>query len=359
MVRSRRLFGYAPSQRQSGLRRQPAVLLMLMLLLSGTITLRLSWLQVLEGARHRQLADENRIRFVPRSSIRGRLTDRRGRVLASNRLIYSLYIEPRLVNDSYWLELRDRLATLLALEPAELDQRRERGVGLAGYRTILATDLKSEQVLQFHEQSSELQGAQVDVDILRFYPHGSLAAHTLGYTQPITRQEYKTLEAEGYKIHDRIGRTGIEAAYESHLRGQWGGQMLEVDAMGEVQRDLGNRPSIAGHDLTLTLDLDLQRIAEQMLLDKPGGAIVALDPHDGAILALASKPGFDPNFFSKLVTTQKEYDRLFSSHQKPLLSRAMNAYDPGSTWKPVTALAGMESGSFPADTILGTSTCIT
>ena len=359
MVRSRELFGYAPSQRQSGLRRQPVVLLMLMLLLSGTITLRLSWLQVLEGARHRQLADENRIRFVPRSSIRGRLTDRRGRILASNRLIYSLYIEPRLVDDSYWLELRDRLATLLALEPAELDQRRDRGVGLAGYRTILATDLKSEQVLQFYEQSSKLQGAQVDVDILRFYPHGSLAAHTLGYTQPITRQEYKTLEAEGYKIHDRIGRTGIEAAYESHLRGQWGGQMLEVDAMGEVQRDLGNRPSIAGHDLTLTLDLDLQRIAEQMLLDKPGGAIVALNSHDGAILALASRPGFDPNFFSKLVTTQKEYDRLFSSHQKPLLSRAMNAYDPGSTWKPVTALAGMESGSFPADTILGTTTCIT
>ena len=135
--------------------------------------------------------------------------------------------------------------------------------------------------------------------------------------------------------------------------------MLEVDAMGKVQRDLGNRPSIAGHDLTLTLDLDLQRIAEQMLLDKPGGAIVALDSHDGAILALASRPGFDPNFFSKLVTTQKEYDRLFSSHQKPLLSRAMNAYDPGSTWKPVTALAGMESGSFPADTILGTTNCIT
>ena len=129
--------------------------------------------------------------------------------------------------------------------------------------------------------------------------------------------------------------------------------------MGEVQRNLGNRPSIAGRDLTLTLDLELQLAAEQTLLNKPGGAIVALDPRDGSILAIASKPGFDPNFFSKPVTTQKEYDQLFSNPHKPLLSRAMSAYDPGSTWKPVTALAGMESGRFPPDIILETTTCIT
>ena len=346
-------------QRQTGLRQQPLVLLLVVLMFCGAMVSRLVWMQLLEGARYRELADENRIRLVPRSPIRGRLLDRKGRVLATSRLSYSLYFEPRLVGDADWPDLRDRLARLLNLDPAKLEQERQRGPDRDGYRTTLALDLRPEQVLRFREQARGLKGAQVDVDILRHYPHGTLAAHALGYTQPITESEYETLAERGYRIRDRIGRTGVEAAYESHLRGKWGGQMLEVNAMGEVQRNLGDRPSVAGQDLTLTLDLDLQQVAETALADKPGGAVVALDPKDGAILALASKPGFDPNFFSKLITTQKEYDALFSNPKKPLLSRAMNPYDPGSTWKPVTAMAGMESGKFPPDTKLHTTACIT
>ena len=347
------------AQRQSGLRQQPLVLFGLVLLFCSAMVARLVWLQVLEGPRYRQLADENRIRLVPRSPTRGRLLDRKGRVLASSKLTYSLYVEPRLVDDAAWPELRDRLASLLNLDPSNLDRRRQSGPDRDGYRINLASELSSEQVLRFREQSRGLKGAQVDVDILRAYPHGTLAAHTLGYTQPITEEEYKALADRGYKIRDRIGRIGVEAAYESHLRGEWGGQMLEVNAMGEVQRHLGDRPSVAGKDLTLTLDLDLQKVAEQALADKPGGAIVAMDPRNGAILALASNPNFDPNFFSKLVTTQKEYDALFSNPKKPLLSRAMNAYDPGSTWKPVTAMAGMASGKFPPEVKLNTTACIT
>ena len=347
------------AQRQSGLRQQPLVLFGLVLLFCSAMVARLVWLQVLEGPRYRQLADENRIRLVPRSPTRGRLLDRKGRVLASSKLTYSLYVEQRLVDDAAWPELRDRLATLLDLNPSTLDRRRQSGPDRNGYRINLASELSSEQVLRFREQSLGLKGAQVDVDILRAYPHGTLAAHTLGYTQPITEGEYTALADRGYKIRDRIGRIGVEAAYESHLRGKWGGQMLEVNAMGEVQRHLGDRPSVAGKDLTLTLDLDLQKTAEQALADKPGGAIVAMDPRNGAILALASNPNFDPNFFSKLVTTQKEYDALFSNPKKPLLSRAMNAYDPGSTWKPVTAMAGMASGKFPPEVKLNTTACIT
>ena len=347
------------AQRQSGLRQQPVVLFGLVLLFCSAMVARLVWLQVLEGPRYRQLADENRIRLVPRSPTRGRLLDRKGRVLASSKLTYSLYVEPRLVDDASWPQLRDRLATLLDLNPSTLDRRRQSGPDRNGYRINLASELSSEQVLRFREQSLGLKGAQVDVDILRAYPHGTLAAHTLGYTQPITEEEYTALADRGYKIRDRIGRIGVEAAYESHLRGKWGGQMLEVNAMGEVQRHLGDRPSVAGKDLTLTLDLDHQKTAEQALADKPGGAIVAMDHRNGAILALASKPNFDPNFFSKLVTTQKEYDALFSNPKKPLLSRAMNAYDPGSTWKPVTAMAGMASGKFPAEVKLNTTSCIT
>ena len=345
--------------RHSGLKQQPLVLISLVLMFCGAMLTRLTWLQVLEGAHFREQADENRIRLVPRSPIRGRLLDREGRVLASSKLTYSLYLEPRLVDDATWPPLRDRLARLLNLTTEDLDQRRSRGVDRDGYRITLASELTPQQVLRFREQALGLKGAQVDVDILRFYPHGTLAAHALGYSQPITEDEYKQLAEKGYKIRDRIGRTGVEAAYEPHLRGKWGGQMLEVNAMGEVQRYLGDRPSVAGKDLTLTLDLDLQQAAEQALADKRGGAIVAMDPRTGAILALASKPNFDPNFFSKLVTTQKEYDQLFSNPRKPLFSRALNAYDPGSTWKAVTAMAGMESGKFPAEVKLATAACIT
>ena len=203
------------AQRQSGLRQQPLILFGLVLLFCGAMVARLVWLQVLEGPRYRQLADENRIRLVPRSPTRGRLLDRKGRVLASSKLTYSLYVEPRLVDDATWPQLRDRLASLLDLDPLILDRRRQSGPDRDGYRINLASELSSEQVLRFREQSLGLKGAQVDVDILRAYPHGTLAAHTLGYTQPITEQEYKALADRGYKVRDRIGRGGSEAAYES------------------------------------------------------------------------------------------------------------------------------------------------
>jgi penicillin-binding protein 2 len=346
-------------QRHTGMQQQPAILLGLVVLFASAMVLRLGWLQLLHGQENRARADENRIRLLARSPVRGRILDRNGQVLVSSRLTYSLYLQPKLVNDQDWPALRARLSQLLGLPQAQLDQKRRDGPGAQRYRIELASELTPQQVLRFREQSTGLKGAEVDLDVLRSYPHGSLGAHALGYTQPITEQEYKSLAKKGYQIRDRIGRIGLEAAFESQLRGAWGGQMVEVNAMGEIQRVLGDRPSKAGKDLQTTLDLDLQRAAEEVLKDKPGGAIVALNPTNGAILALASRPTFDPNFFSKSVTTQKEYDALFNSPLKPLLSRAMSAYDPGSTWKAVTAMAGMESGKFPPNTKLVTRGCIT
>jgi penicillin-binding protein 2 len=347
------------STRHTGVGEQSSVLFGVVLLLCSAIVMRLGWLQLVRGSEYRAMADENRIRLVPRPPVRGRLLDRNGRVLASSRLSYNLYIQPRLISDGAWPALRDRLAALLAIPAGQLEEQRRQGAPPGDYRITLATGLRPDQVLRFQEQANALEGAEVDVDILRNYPHGGLAAHVLGYTQPINEQEYADLRSKGYLIRDRIGRIGVEAAYESRLRGKWGGQMLEVDALGQVQRSLGDKPSVAGRDLRLTLDLDLQKAAEQALQGKPGGAIVALDPRNGAVLALASRPTFDPNVFSKPVMTQKQYDQLFSSPEKPLLARALNAYDPGSTWKPVTAMAGMESGRFPPSTKLTTAACIT
>ncbi len=345
-------------KRQVGIFSQSSVILAFLITIFGVISLRLFWLQILKGAFYRKLSDENRIRLVSKSPIRGRLLDRNGKLLAGSRLIYTLSVQPRLLDEEGWEVLRERLSALLALSSKSLDSAYREGIEKNVLRITLAKNLKAKQVLRFREVEQTLKGAQVNEELVRYYPFGTLAAHVLGYTQPITGQEFEILSSKGYLIRDRIGRTGVEAAYEEHLRGQWGGEMLEVDAFGAVQRSLGVRPAVAGKDLFLTLDFELQRSAEKALSDKTAGAIVVLDPRTGAILAMASKPTFDPNFFSKSFTTQKEYDKLFLSSKRPLFSRALNAYDPGSTWKPVTGMAGMETGKFPPNVRLNTFPCI-
>ncbi len=346
------------NNRKIGLTNQPNILFGLLLVVFAAISGRLFWLQVLQGSFYRQLADENRIRLISRPPIRGRLLDRKGQILADNKLTYALSVQPRLVSKRSWPSLRERLSKVLQLSSESMDLYFRKGVWNDPFRITLARDLKPEQVLRFKERYKSLKGAQVDVELVRYYPHGTLASHVLGYTQSITQKEFKFLSEKGYEISDRIGRTGVEAAYENSLRGKWGGEMLEVDASGNVQRSLGFRSPQAGNDLSLTIDLGLQLAAEKALADKSAGAVVALDPRTGAIRAMASRPNFDPNFFSKTFTTQKEYDRLFLSPLMPLFSRAINAYDPGSTWKPVTAMAGMEDGKFPPDIRLKTVPCI-
>ena len=229
----------------------------MVLLFSGAMVARLAWLQLVHGAENRARADENRIRLMPRNPIRGRLLDRHGQVLASSRLTYNLYIQPREVGETQWPALRDRLAAVLAVGAGELDAKRRSGANAEGFRIELARGLSPEQVLRFKEQAAGLTGAEVDVDILRSYPHGRLAAHVLGYTSGITEEEYDQLQPKGYRIRDRVGRSGVEKQFEGHLRGEWGGQQVEVNAAGEVQRILGEKPARAGKDLRLTLDLDL------------------------------------------------------------------------------------------------------
>ena len=345
-------------QRRSPLVNQPAVLLLLVLMVFGAIALRLFSLQVLQGSFYRKLSDENRIRLISIPPIRGRLLDRQGQILVDNKLTYSLSVQPRLVTSKNWFELRDKLSALLDLSTESLDIAYNKGLKAKSLRITLASNLTSENVLRFKEQEKNLVGAQVDEEMIRFYPHGTLAAHALGYTQLITADEYRDLAEQGYEMNDRIGRTGLEAAYERQLRGAWGGEMLEVDSIGIVQKSLGFKVPKAGQDIPLTIDLRLQRAAENALSDISAGAIVALDPQNGAIIAMASRPTFDVEFFSKTFTSQKEYDELFLSPSLPLLSRAINAYDPGSTWKVVTGMAGMESGKFPPDTKLNTRPCI-
>ena len=339
-------FGPATS-RHTGMGRQSALLLAVVLLFSGAMVARLAWLQLLHGAENRARADENRIRLLPRNPIRGRLLDRHGQVLATSRLTYNLYIQPREVGDAQWPALRDRLVTVVGLPAAQLDEKRRSGANAEGFRIALASGLKSEQVLRFREQAAGLQGAEVDVDILRSYPHGRLAAHVLGYTSGITEDEYTQLQPNGYRIQDRVGRSGVEKQFEGHLRGEWGGQQVEVNAAGQVQRIIGEKSAKAGQDLRLTLDLALQQAAERALDGVRKGAIVALDPQTGAIRALASRPTFDPNVFSP-APSSSQWSSL-NSPDAPLLNRAFQGFPPASTFKIVTSVAGLESGRYTVD----------
>ncbi len=346
------------SKKRVGAFNQPLIFLIFLCLIFLVTGVRLFWLQIINGSYYKKLSEENRIKLIANPPIRGRLLDRNGVVLADNKLFYSLSIQPRHLNKSEWINLRNSLADLLNVSTDQLENAFNRNNPHSPYKKVLLTDLSVEQVIRFKEKENELHGAQIDIGLVRNYPYKSLAAHALGYTQLITQNEFSKLSERGYKLVDRIGRKGIEAAFESELRGEWGGEMLEIDSMGTVQRSLGLKIPKAGKDIKLTLDLDLQLTAEKVLSDKAAGAIVAIDPRTGAIRAIASKPTFDLNFFSQPFTN-RQYDNLFLSSNLPLLSRAFNAYDPGSTWKPVTAIAGLESGKFPASKKLNTVRCIT
>ncbi len=343
------------SSRQTGVGSQSAVLLLVVLLVSGAIAARLAWLQLLHGPEYRAMADENRIRLIPRDPVRGRLLDRNGRVLATNRLTYQLYLQPRLVQEREWPALRDRLSRLLLIPAAQLEQQWRQGQRSSdAFRIHLAGPLTPVQVLRFREQAGLLPGAEVTADVLRSYPGGRLAAHLMGYTSSITEEEYQRLRDKGYRLSDRIGRSGLEKAFESSLRGEWGGQQLEVDAAGQVQRVLGDKPAKAGRDLRLTIDLDLQRAAERALDTVAKGAIVAMDPRTGAIRAMASRPNFDPNIFSEGPTTAQWHD--LNRPDAPMLNRAFQGFPPASTFKIVSTIAGIESGKFGPGSTLATMT---
>uniref|UniRef100_UPI0030D7951A penicillin-binding transpeptidase domain-containing protein n=2 Tax=Cyanobacteriota TaxID=1117 RepID=UPI0030D7951A len=168
----------------------------------------------------------------------------------------------------------------------------------------------------------------------------------------LTPEEFETRQAEGYRLQDYIGKLGLEASLESRLRGEWGGQEIQVDRDGRFVKILGEKPAQAGEDLRLTLDAELQKVA-QRVLGRRKGAIVALDPRNGDVLAMASYPNFDPNIFSDRISPEKW--AAVTAQGDPFINRAIRGFPPASTFKVVTAAAGMESGKYPANTVLSTS----
>ncbi len=340
-------------------KRQPLVLYSITSFTFLLILFRLFFLQLINHETYKKMSDENRIRLIASQPIRGRIIDKNGFILADNRIIYSLIIKPQYVDEEAWQKYKSKISKLLNIPLDSLQRKYSDGLKSKNFSITLLDDLKVDQIIKFKENENILNGLEISSKIIRNYPYKNVASHVIGYTQPVTNSEFNILSEKGYKLNDLIGRTGIEFVFEDHVRGEWGGEMIEVNSLGTFVKSLGVKPSKQGEDVELTIDLNLQLVAEEVLKDKIGGAVIVMDPRDGAIRAMASKPTFDLNFFSKDFKPQKEYDELFNSSNKPLFNRALNAYDPGSVWKIVTAIAGLESGKFPPETLLETKPCIT
>ncbi|MBT9313753.1 penicillin-binding protein 2 [Leptothoe kymatousa] len=329
------------------------MMIFLSLIMLGGIGSRLFYLQLVEGDRNRKLAEENRILLLPRRPARGTVFDRNGKILAGSRLSHSVSIWPIALPEDKRGAVVQRLSQLLEIPEAEIQQRIES----AGYESTqsiaIARGLSPAQTTALAEYASVLPGVRVEAEAIRNYPNGDLAAHVIGYTGEINEEEFDRFSEEGqdYRLGDIIGKMGAEKSFESLLRGAWGGQQVEVDSAGNVLRIMGEKTPESGQNIRLTLDLELQKVAEKALGDKIG-AIVAMDPNDGAILAMVSRPTFDPNLFSTRIT-QAQWEQL-NSRGNPFLNRALQAYPPASTFKIITTTAGIESGTFAANTVLQT-----
>ncbi|MGB3492394.1 MAG: penicillin-binding protein 2 [Elainellaceae cyanobacterium] len=338
--------------RTVGQRLQSIVIMVIVsLTLVGAMGSRLVYLQLIQGDRNQKLAENNRIRLLPRPPERGRILDRNGQVMVSNRLSYSVYLWPIDNTKEKWVSTIQRLAMILDVPAEDIQERLEQAGYDSPFLLRVARDISPGQLTALKEFQAGLKGVQIEPVSERNYPNGDMAAHILGYTGELSSEDLEARKDEGYRMGDVVGQMGVEAAFESRLRGEWGGQQVEVDGMGRVLRVLGEKPSVPGNDVQLTIDLNLQKVAERQLGDRIG-AIVALNPQNGEVLAMVSRPTFDPNVFSTPITSSQweELQKL----KNPFVNRALRAYPPASTFKIVTTTAAIESGNYAPTAVLPT-----
>lgn len=315
-------------------------------LLFGLLLGRFVYLQVLQGDHYTTLAEANRITILPLIPNRGLIFDRNGEILAQNYTAYTLEIIPDQVRN---LESAiNELATIIEVTPE--DRRRFNKLMRENTRfksLPIRSRLTDIEVARFAENRYRFPGMDIRAHLLRHYPKGELVSHVIGYIGRINDKDLEQLEAdkqlENYRGSLHIGRIGIEKSYEGVLHGLTGFEQVETDAVGRPVRTLSRVAPVAGNDLTLSLDIGLQEAATQAFGDFRG-ALVALDPSTGEILAFVSKPGFDPNLFVDGID-HLNWRLLNESIDRPLNNRALRGvYPPGSTFKPFMALAGLELG---------------
>lgn len=345
-------------QEESGRQPRPAYRAVILMLIATTLMSlhvgRLVQLQLVEGKQYRERAENNRIRLVPVQSNRGHILDRKGRSLAANRLARSVYLWPKEQTREQWKTTANKLSALLNIPANDIIYKLEQ-IGYQSYRPVrISQSLTAAAFVSLGERATEFPGVEVQAESSRYYPNGELAAHVLGYIGEATAEDLKAHPQ--YPMGMIIGQMGIEASANSQIAGVWGNRLIEVNARGEELQELGVNPPTGGANVELTLDLDLQKAAEQALGNRRG-AVAAVNVKTGAVLVLASHPTFDPNLFTRKVS-KTDWDRLLGEEQ-PFLNRSLQGYPPGSTFKIITTAAGLESGKFSPDSILGTSAFIT
>jgi penicillin-binding protein 2 len=328
-------------------RRAMAMLVMVVILL-GILVARMYQLQVVEHDIYTTLSDKNRVQVQSVAPPRGLIYDRNGELLAENRPVFSVTLVPERVGDMD--EVLTKLEGLLEVSDEDMErfQRRLKERRRPFQALPLRYDLNEQEIARLAVHRHEMPGVEVAAELVRYYPHSELTAHALGYVGRINREELQRIDPVNYAGTNYIGKSGVERFYESLLHGQVGYQHVETNARGRTLRVLERQNPVPGEDVELHMDLRLQRLAHQ-LLDGRRGAIIAIEPATGGLLALASVPGFDANLFVTGIGVDA-YRDLRDSPDKPLFNRALRGqYPPGSTLKPMLAVAGLDSGATTRD----------
>ena len=299
-------------------------------------------LQVVEHENFSTASDRNRIHVQPIPPRRGLIFDRNGVLLADNQAIFNLTITRERAADLD--ALIEQLSRIVLLTDEEVERFHKRLPRHLPFDPVpLKFNLEEDEIARLSVNRHQLPGVEVEAELVRFYPYGELFAHSIGYVSRINEQEMQTLDKQNYADTHLIGKSGIERYYEDALHGTVGFRNVETNARGRVLRELERTPPINGKDLVLELDLATQMAAFEAL-EGERGAVVAIDPSTGGVLAIVSTPSFDANLFVSGIST-KDYTALRDSPDRPLLNRTMQGqYPPGSTVKPMYALSGLYYG---------------
>jgi penicillin-binding protein 2 len=327
------------------------------LVMFAVIFFRLWYLQVLSGDSYVAAAKDNRVRAIKVQAPRGEIVDRHGVPLVENRHSFSIKLSPDKLpaNPADRHDVYERLGKLLGLKPARLQRRVERELKLLPYsKPTVKQDVGPNYLAYILERQDQFPGVEPESEFLREYPEGVVGAHIFGQVGEVNPQQLKDQRYAGVSMGDRIGQAGIEAEYDRFLRGEDGAARVEVDALGKLTRTLDRKQPRQGKQLRLSLDLNVQRVAQQALAGGTGkGAFAVMNVQNGEVLALGSQPSFDPNVFTKPIS-KKKLDALSSDELgKPLFDRAIQGgYPTGSTFKLITATAALQSGLITPSTPL-------
>ena len=334
----------------NGYRKKALSSLFLLILFFAVIVTRLWFLQINKGEYYRELADSNRVRYQEIAAPRGNIYDRRGREIVTNRPSFNVvWLRESNRVDQDWLK---SLNKIIDQDPSELLEKIRKMAGEPGHIPVrLAEDVSWDLVARIENHRMYLPEIKIEVVPLRVYHHGNLASHLIGYLGEISKTELDAADKELYRGGDMIGKMGIERLRESDLRGEKGRDYMEVNALGFEQKNLKGVEPLPGRDLHLTLDVEQQKIAEEaMATENFAGAVVAMEAQTGRLLVLASAPTLHLEEFVGGIS-QKAWQGMLDNPLHPLVNKLVQGqYPPGSTYKPVTAFAGLAEGVITADT---------